>query len=390
MKKKIDYENIVFKTIIFVFALFQLAFYNWMIYTGDNPAHLKFVEAILNENVQGGYLIHMQVYPLYHITTRLVSFICLGDIHTAGACVLTIANIISAVIVRHILNDICRSMDSWKKLLIDFISVFYLIFETFAGPLTDGRIYQRQCGPNPWHNPTITFVRPIGLIALFLFVRYMDEIDSNRKNDNHRGIVGFSILSALSVLAKPSFMMVFLPAMGIYVFLYWKKDFKGRFCNAMRLLYAVIPTIAIILYQFLFCQFYNDGNVSPVRFQIGGFSRFTGLEIVKVCIATFPVPIMGLILYGKKMLQTAYTKISYLALVFGVAEMFLMTNGGTGDFSWGYDLAVGISTMVVLGESLSDKDKAWRRIPLFIIFTCQVVIGFYYVINMYNGGGLWI
>lgn len=58
------------------------------------------------------------------------------------------------------------------------------------------------------------------------------------------------------------------------------------------------------LFQFLFCQLYNGGTVSPVKFQIGGFSEFTPLEILKVCIATFPVPIMALILYGKKIFES--------------------------------------------------------------------------------------
>ena len=55
-----------------------------MIETGDNPAHLKLAEAILNRHVNGGYLLHMMVYPLYHITTRLMSFICLNDIKMGG------------------------------------------------------------------------------------------------------------------------------------------------------------------------------------------------------------------------------------------------------------------------------------------------------------------
>ena len=386
--KEYDYNDRVFKLIVFLFILFQLAFYKWMINYGDNPAHLKLVAAMFNREVNGGYLIHMIVYPLYHLTTRLVSFICLNDIYAAGMCVLTIANIASVIFMRRILNTICDGTDSIKKYLIDVLSVFYLIFETFAGPLTDGRIYARQCGPNPWHNPTITFVRPLGLVALYFFVKHMENIEDNKVDKKY--LIAFSITSALSVLAKPSFMMVFLPAMGLFVLLYWTKDIKGRFCMAMHMLIAVIPTIAIILFQFLFCQFYNDGAVSPISFQVGGFSQFTPLEILKVCIATFPIPIVALLLYGKEIFWSSYSKIGYIALGFGVAEMFLLTNGGTGDLSWGYDLAVGVITMSVLGMSLKIDVGRWRRVPLFVIFTCQVAIGFYYVINMYNGGGHWI
>lgn len=73
-------------------------------------------------------------------------------------------------------------------------------------------------------------------------------------------LIGFSVVSALSVLAKPSFAMVFLPAMGILVLIYWLRDIKGRFSDAMKLLAAVIPTILILLFQVVFFQFDNEAT----------------------------------------------------------------------------------------------------------------------------------
>ena len=114
------------------------------------------------------------------------------------------------------------------------------------------------------------------------------------------------------------------------------------------------------------------------------------LEILKVCIATFPVPLLGLLLYRKKILKSIFTITGFLALIFGVAEMFLLTNGNTGDFSWGYDLSVGVATMVTLGESMNEQEDRWKRIPLFSVFVCQLVIGFYYIVRVYQGGIYWI
>ena len=99
---------------------------------------------------------------------------------------------------------------------------------------------------------------------------------------------------------------------------------------------------------------------------------------------------MAFFLYGKRVFESIYSKIGYLALVFGIIEMFFLTNGGSGDFSWGYDLAVGVITMVTLAMSIDNDDGKWKRNMLIIVFICQVVIGFYYVINMYYGGGCWI
>ena len=68
----------------------------------------------------------------------------------------------------------------------------------------------------------------------------------------------------------------------------------------------------------------------------------------------------------------------------------MFTNGNTGDFSWGYDLAVGFITMVTLGTSLGIKEGGWKRILLFIVFSYQVIVGIYYFFRIYNGEGYWI
>lgn len=70
--------------------------------------------------------------------------------------------------------------------------------------------------------------------------------------------------------------------------------------------------------------------------------------------------------------------------------MFLLTNGVTGDFSCGYDLAVGIATMSSIGVSTKIDSGLWKRLLLYVVFMCPVIIGFYYVFNMYYGGVFWV
>ena len=180
--------------------------------------------------------------------------------------------------------------------------------------------------------------------------------------------------------------MVFLPAMGIFTFFFWMKEIRERFVGAMLILLAVAPTIAILLWQSLYFQSVTQNKAA---FLLGGFSHFTLEEVIKVCIATFPVPLVGLIFYWKDIIRSKELQIVYIALGFGIIEMFMFTNGPTGDFSWGYDLAVGLSTMVVLGKSIISKEKrnALRSIPLFVLFSRQVAVGVFYVLTIYIIGG---
>lgn len=390
IKNKGLYSNRFFIGLLIAFSLFQFAFYKVMIEAGDNVAHMIFVRSILTSNPAGQYYHHLRAYPLYHITVRLITFLCLGDYNVAGICVLTASNIAAVLVARIILLGMSKENSVLKRYIIDVISVAYLLFEPIASRLTEGRVYARQCGPNPWHNPTITFVRPIGLLAFLFFVITIKNMKEKIiVNDYRKYLIGFSVMSALSVLAKPSFMMVFLPAMGLYTLFYWMNDIKGRFGDAMRLLAAVMPTIIILLLQVVFFQFFNDVTAGEVKFMLGGFSEFKLDECVKVCLATFPVPLISMALFGKESFKTEEAKIAYIALAIGIVEMFMFTNGPSGDFSWGYDLAVGLSTIVVLEYSISvsKKTSIWRAMLLASIFAWQTKIGVNYVVAVYEKGG---
>ena len=137
---------------MFLFATFQLAFYKLMITTGDNRHHLEFSQVVLNawSNIDNLPYPHMLVYPLYHLVVRITAFFCLDDFEMAGMIVLTVSNLTSACMMRNILMKLSDSKNRTTRYLIDVLGIAYLLFETFAGPLTDGRIYARQCGPNPW------------------------------------------------------------------------------------------------------------------------------------------------------------------------------------------------------------------------------------------------
>lgn len=389
-ERKTNYSNYVFFILLMIFILFQLVLYKYMIDKSDYIVHMGIVSSLFNGNHAEGYPAQMKAYPLFHILTLLISYVFQGNTDAAGICVLIMANVASVIIVRRLLNDLSGTKTAGYKYVIDFVSIAYLIFAPMAGFLTDGRFYRRQCGPNPWHNPTITFVRPVGLLALFFFISVMKAMEKKSNTKEYcKALLGFSVFSVLSVLAKPCFMMVFMPAMGIYAFDYWVRDLKGRLPDAMRLLGAVIPAFIILLGQSFYFQFVNDGTAGAVGFCLGGFSEFTFTEIICVSVATFPVPIVALLLYRGEILKSVETKLAYIALLIGFIEMFMLTNGPTGDFSWGYDLAVGLSTAVVLGQSfcLCDKKNDWRRIPLIILFLIQVVMGGLYVFVLYHNGG---
>lgn len=371
-------------TIIVGFVLFD--FFQIMILAGDHPAHLCTAQNLFrDESMRVPYPAQTLSYPLYHFMVKTFTVVTSGNYNLAGAIVLTFSSIFTILITRYILVCFFQHTTVFDIILIDMISVCSIFFETLKSPLTEGRYYALQCSANPWHNPTIIFVRQFGLITFLAFVKLFERV---RDGQNYRKeLYAFSVASVLSSLAKPSYTIVLIPAAGILVFLYWMKDIKGQFLMAAKMLLAVIPTIIIILFQFLYSG--TEAGIS-VTVAFGSFSGFSLNDVIGVSLAAFPVPIVALLVCNRKeMFQDGYVRLSYAALLFGWMEMFFLTNGSSGDFSWGYDLSVGLATVIASGYAVKKYSKKWQMYLVLAIFFLQVVSGFRYFYLVKAQGGIY-
>lgn len=137
---RIKYTDKVFVAVLAMFSLFQLAFYKMMIERGDNVEHLEFARSILSSAPVEVRFPHIKAYPLYHITTKIVSFLCIKDYSVAGMCVLIAANTFTILIIRYILNRYLDKDDVIKRYIVDGVSIAYLLFNAIAGPLMAGYI----------------------------------------------------------------------------------------------------------------------------------------------------------------------------------------------------------------------------------------------------------
>lgn len=377
--------RIVFNVVLLFIAVILFRFHQMMILCGDNTAHLNLAKILFQENEeQLSYGQAAMSYPLYHISAKLIAIILGGRYETAGAAVLTASGICTILITRYLLERFVKPSTVFGRWMTGFISIGSVFFGTLKGPLTGGRYYAGQCAANPWHNPTIIFVRPFGLVTFCIFIDLFIKMKEGGQ-DCRKKLIAFSIASALSTFAKPSYTIVLLPAAGVCVFLYWMRDFKGNFIFAVRMLAAVVPTILILLFQFLY-----DTQKAGISVGIvwGSFAGFTSAEVVCVSLATFTVPVAAFFVCScKKMMSDDYLRLAYLTLLFGWLEMFLLSDGGSGNFSWGYDLAVGLSTVMAVGYVLKNYYRKWQMYFVTVIFFMQTVSGvhYFYLIRQMDG-----
>lgn len=366
-----------------VFSIFFAKYVNY----SDTPKHSLVAKAIFFQDTEFDDTElpqHAFAYPVYHITQKLVHLILRIDYETAAVLVLTVSVFVSVLLCRKLVLMIVKDTE-FNRYFADFLALGFVIFEVARCWLNDWRFYQFQCGPNPFHNPTILFVRPIGLIGLMSFIKYIQEY---KKKGCYKYAVLFSVSMLLSIGAKPSFALVFLPAMGIYTLYYMLRNKEIWF--GVTAFIAVLPSLILLVVQQLWVS--TQTRALNVVIGFGGFTGLDPLQVLLSSLVTFPVV---LILFRAKLMKKKEIYfISVMALVFGWFQMYFFSNGPAGDFSWGYDLAVQIATIVTLAETRNGEHfSKGRKIAnnlAYIVFLYQVATGILFLWKIYNFNVYWM
>lgn len=323
---------------------------------------------------------HVLTYPLYHIVMKVMHIALRIDYAFAGIIELVVANFITIILCRKVVTEITHVNNSY---LIDIVSCFSCVFGVLVSFLTDYRFYARHCGPNPFHNPTIIIARAFGWCATYAFVHFVKEFDEEIEG-KYKWIFIFSIMLTLSVISKPSYAITFLPGMGIMILILMIR--KKSFIVGLITLAAVLPSLCLMVIQEMYISLHSSAMNLVISF--GGFSQFTIREVFFVTIASVPT-IITLFKWGE-LKKNYYAQVTFLALLFGWIQMFFLSNGGTGDFSWGYDLSIQASTIVFLAMGIDMYKRhviSKKRIGFaLLIYGYQCVCGCIYMYLIYSGG----
>lgn len=383
------YNNSIFYTLLCLMGCIYGVFYaKYVFYGNDMPLHTEFARLLFTDGLKDaptGVPQQAVAYPVYHIILKLFHYLFGFSYETAAAIVLSTSVIISILLFRTLMQYVMNSKQIKDLIFADVVSIGAVIFVTARCWLNDWRYYQFQGAANPVHNPTTTFVRPFGIISFLAFLIFIEKYQKNEKF--LKFLFTFSVISCLSTAVKPSFAFVFLPALGIYTLIRMIKNKEIKI--GIYSFLGVLPTLLFLLWQ----QIYVTDNTGMLKIRIifGSFSNFTLPQVICVSLVTFPVPIL---LFRKKLFQINETYlVAMMALLIGWIQMFFLSNGGSGDFSWGYDLSVQFATVVALAASRTLKEEnhflKYVRYIAYVIFIYQVFSGVQYMMMAYETGGFW-
>lgn len=382
--KKITYRPEIFYILLACFVGVMGIFFARFVDYGDIPPHILSARTFFDEVRKGPSQIG--AYPLFHVTVWALQRLLVFDYETITALLLTISALFSVLLFRVLMHEIIKERSAFDNYFCDLVSLGATVFMTVRSPLCGMRYYEGQGAANPQHNPTILYCRVFALASFILFVRFMEYYEA--KKAYLAPAIGFGVMTFLSILAKPSYAIVFLEGMGLLTLIRMIKHKKLDVGIAAFL--CVLPSVIFLAWQMV----YVKGNSQMLNVEttittgITYINTFTKQELFLSGLAVFPVVILLFRIKGLK--ENAGYMLAMVAFVVGWIQMYFFNNGPTGDFGWGYFLSVQVATVVALAYSRVYAPKKWwiRGINgiAYAVYAYQVLCGFKYIRILYLTG----
>ena len=359
-------SSIVLFTIVY-FLVYQ------QVYSGGYPSDIREHITILYRYIyeQGYYIAH----PLWHITSYLLSTILFisveyGVIITSSLYVLLWYTIVYLFITQ-------KLDDLYNTNILVFISLVVVLIGPLSIPWYYKVIFHGQGSPNIWHNVTLWSVKPFALLSIWFTVEGIDT-------KNRKLLLWAGIFTIISIFAKPSFIIIFLPALLIYAIamkLYKDYYFISYFLTISSL------SIAVLIYQYSHTFNQDEGKI------IIDFLGVWSLSSLNIPISIFLALAFPLIfvLMRLEILNERYIMISWIMIFISIIYYTLFAQTGRfyshANFSWSYMIAMSLLYLFSIVRFFTiyyDLSK-FKRYTLLILLMVQTLIGIYYLVHMLMG-----
>lgn len=232
--------------------------------------------------------------------------------------------------------------------------------------------------PNPWHNPTFIFCKPFSILVFICLLKSLDYFKG--KTGYIKELFLLSIFSILSMWAKPSFLMSFLPSVAIiFIYKFVKKEISVNFLILVA--FSLLPSL-IPLFIMNNMVFNSANSTNTIIFTMGqvwsNHSKNIPLSIVLA--AAFPLYVFIL---NIKQLSTSHLLAFTNYIIAMLIYFFLAENGARiyhGNFSWSYLFALFFLFFVSIEEFFfKKKNSHLLYITGWGLFCLHLISGLYYL-----------
>ena len=192
--------------------------------------------------------------------------------------------------------------------------------------LVDRHIYFGYNGINIYNNPTSNLLKPIALASLFLAVNIYDQ----NKTRNYWEILFTALLTVVSALTKPNFIICLLPALGLFTaYKYYKKQ---SIHWALLVLGFFAPAIITLAWQY----FYTYGvTSSQIWFEPFIVMYYYSDTLIIKFFASILYPLLATRLYMREALKDDKMVLAWLCFLAATSYTYFLAESGSGYYSHG-------------------------------------------------------
>lgn len=372
-----------------VTVLFYLLAYNGPV--DDYQPHTEF--ALAFDWSELGKSLSELSHPLWHIVTNL--FVKVFYLPSNCACALSTAFFCSMIFI--FTRGILVSYVSERKyyFLCDITAALLMFMQPLYIKQFNSQQITGQGSPFMLHNPTNLTVQPLALICTYLFFRILKRQLNGDGTHQLKDYLRLSLFSFLSVLAKPAFLQVFIPAIFVIFLIrlirYKFKDFG--FCLKLTAVFlpSLLYIVKVMLFEFFSPASEDSGGIAFGFFEVWrAHSPFVPLSIILAagfCLLYMILKNVGI----KHKLEIRFILLCWLV---GILEFgFIMETGYRkyhGNFSWGYCISLSLMYVFVTAELLtnilskpfSTKNIGIPELLTLALFSVQLIQGSIYFFSL--------
>ncbi|MCK5535354.1 MAG: hypothetical protein KAI79_00930 [Bacteroidales bacterium] len=375
---------------VFLFLFYSQAYRPQNKYPSDLPAHINFINH-LNDIA----------HPLWHYCVIFISDILHISLQHAAIAftsllVLSIFIIINKILEFTLKNELQTITSSTKQYILLILSFALLTASAIYFPFFSTYIYLGQSACGIWHNVTLLMVKPFAFLSMFFSVLYI-------QTKNTKFFILGLLLTVLSIFSKPNFILMFLPALYIFIlyYLYQEKNipFKEFFkintiFNQNKHIFIYLFIITLVSFSILISQFLAIfGGNNPIESKIivdflGVWSVYTpNVGVSLFLIILFPLLTLIFIRHTK----SDFYVLSLIMFIISVIIYSVFAESGhryhDGNFSWSMHIAYHIFFLFSTVEFLKGYNhlSTWKKYLLSITFSLHIISGLFYFGRILSG-----
>ncbi len=311
---------------------------------------------------------------LYHILIIGLTQLFPGmNLDNAGFWVMLVAYCLTGLLTYALLRRL--SDGKGRPLLLGGLALGMMLI----GPLGTLESSVAAIYPNIYHNPTIGLMKPLALATLLALLPFLTN--EARLAGWRVGVL--ALLTVLVTLAKPNFTMALAPAAALLLPVAWWLDRRIQWLAL--LLGVLLPAGAVLLWQYLFL--FNASSTSAALggggaqlvfapFEFYTVSGVDPLALVVNLLLSLGLPLVVYGLYFAAARREIGLNVAWLLFLIAQTQAYLFNERpqiGSGNLTWGGQIALYILMLVSLGYGLKWEQRDWRTALWALVFAAHLV-----------------